>query len=579
MKNLKKWLAVLMMVALAVTLTACSGGNSNQTAAPAAETKEETGSAPAAGDNALVETYGFQWTDTSAPILNEQGAKDISFNIYSSKNASALDYNDMKIMNDLFAQTNVRVNWENVSESVYSQQKNLIFGNADNRPDAIYHAGMGSGEIIKYAKRKVLVPISDYLQYMPNFSKLLEERPDIKNQLLNVEDGKIYSLPRIEEMGLLQSPNLLFLNVAWTKKAIEAGAVSDLTADQLTDGLALTSKQMEEILTYFRDNDMNENGKTDDERPLIFVYNNWQGNQCDLYGMFGLNDNLEHRVIVDGKVTYTVQDERFKEATNFIAGWVDKGLIDKVSFEQSQDNFLANGKGVETYGAFYWWESETVVSNPENYIVCSPLIGPNGDQTICVSNNPEISTGEVILFSNCKYPEVLLAYFDRYYDPVISAQINYGPIGIVYEEERDEKGMLVQKPLPEGVTSDELRLQNAPLGIINLGEYAWNNVVNMEPRAKLRLERLQQCALPFVTKGVTPFPNLQFNLEELNTLSNYETNLNDYIRTNLISWLMKGGVSDAEWTAFQNDLNGKVNLEGIRTVYQNAYDRYAQANQ
>ena len=466
MKNLKKWLLVLMMIVLAVTLTACSGGDKKDAAAPA-EKKEETAAAPAeekkddtaaapATGNALTDTYGFQWKDPSAPILNEQGAKEISFKVYSSKNASAKDYNDMKIMTDLFAQTNVQVNWENVSESVYSQQKNLIFGNKDNRPDAIYHAGMGAGEIIKYAKRKVLVPISDYLEYMPNFSKLLEERPDIRNQLLNVENGKIYSLPRIEEMGLLQSPNLLFLNIAWTKEAIEAGAVSDLTADQLKDGLALKSSQMEEILTYFRDHDMNGNGKTDDERPLSFVYNNWQGNQCDLYGMFGLNDNLEHRVIVDGKATYTIQDDRFKEATNFIAKWVDAGLIDKVSFEQSQDNFLANGKGLETYGAFYWWESETVVSNPENYIVCSPLIGPNGDQTICVSNNPEVSTGEVILFSDCKYPEILLAYFDRYYDPVISAQINYGPIGIVYEEERDEKGMLMQKPLPEGVTTERL---------------------------------------------------------------------------------------------------------------------------
>ena len=551
-KNLKKWLVVLMMAVLVITMTACSGGNKDAApaekkeetaAAPAEEKKEETAAAPAeekkeepaaapaaATGNPLVDNYGFQWQDASAPILNEQGAKDIAFRVYSSKNASAKDYNDMKIMADLFAQTNVQVNWENVSESVYSQQKNLIFGNKDNRPDAIYHAGMGAGEIIKYAKRKVLVPISDYLEYMPNFSKLLEERPDIRNQLLNVEDGKIYSLPRIEEMGLLQSPNLLFLNIAWTKEAIEAGAVSDLTADQLKDGLALKSSQMEEILTYFRDHDMNGNGKTDDERPLSFVYNNWQGNQCDLYGMF--------------------------------------------RFEQSQDNFLANGKGLETYGAFYWWESETVVSNPENYIVCSPMIGPNGDQTICVSNNPEVSTGEVILFTSCKYPEILLAYFDRYYDPVISAQINYGPIGIVYEEERDDKGMLVQKPLPEGVTTDELRLQNAPLGIIYLGEYAWNNVVHMEPRAQLRLERLQQCAKPFVPENVTPFPNLQFTLEELNTLSNYETNLNDYIRTNLISWLMKGGVSDDAWAAFQNDLNGKVNLAGIQKVYQDAYDRY-----
>ena len=562
---MKKLISVVLLLAMVLSLTACGGGDS--------ETKQE-----GAGIDALVADYGFQWTDTSAPIVNEKGAQELSFTIYSSKNASALDYNDMKIMQDLYASTNVNVFWENVSESVYSQQKNLIFGNADDRPDAIYHAGMSSGEIIKYAKRKVLVPISDYLEYMPNFSKILEERPDIKAQLINVEDGKIYSLPRIEEMGLLQNPNLLFLNKVWAQAAIEAGAVDGLTAADLKDGINITAAQMEQILTYFRDNDMNGNGDAGDERPLSFVHNNWQGNQCDLYGMFGLNDNLEHRVIVDGKVTYTVQDDRFKDATNFIANWVAGGLIDQVSFEQSQDNFLANGKGLETYGAFYWWESETVVSNPENYIVCNPLIGPNGDQTVCVSNNPEVGTGEVIIFSDCANVEVLLAYFDRFYDPIVSAQINYGPSGIVYEEELDANGMLVQKEVPEGVTTDELRLQNAPLGIIYLSDYAWNNVVHMEPRAQLRLERLALVATPFVADGVQPCPNLQFTLEELNTLSNYETNLNDYIRTNLISWLLKGGVSDAQWDAFQADLEGKCRINELQKVYQDAYDRYVSGN-
>ncbi|MBR2645542.1 MAG: hypothetical protein IKD54_09690 [Clostridia bacterium] len=558
---MKKTLALIVALLFVLSAVACGGGKSNA--------KQES-----AGVEKLVEEYGFQWKDPNAPILNEKGAKELSFSVYSSKNASALDYNDMKIMQDLFESTNVFVSWENVSESVYSQQKNLIFGNADKRPDAIYHAGMGAGEIIKYAKRKVLVPISDYLEYMPNFSKILEERPDIKNQLINVEDGKIYSLPRIEEMGLLQNPNILFLNKSWAKAAIDAGAVQGLSEADLKDGINLTCDQMEAMLTYFRDNDMNGNGKTDDERPLSFVYNNWQGNQCDLYGMFGLNDNLEHRIIIDGKVTYTVQDPRFKEATNFLANWVSNNLIDKVSFELSQDNFLANGKGLETYGAFYWWESETVVSNPENYIVCNPLIGPNGDQTVCISNNPEVGAGEVVIFADCPNVEVLLAYFDRYYDPVISAQINYGPIGIVYEEQRDEKGMLVQKPVPEGMTTDELRLQNAPLGIIYLGEYAWNNVVNMEPRAKLRLERLTAFATPFMPSNARPCPNLQFTLDELNTLSNYETNLNDYIRTNLIKWLMGGGVSDAQWDAFQKDLSGKCNIAALQKVYQDAYDRY-----
>ena len=560
---MKKVISIVLLLALVLSLAACSKGGNK---------KDDVGT------EKLVSEYGFQWKDPNAPILNEKGAQEITFTIYSSKNASALDYNDMKIMQDLYKSTNVNVFWENVSESVYSQQKNLIFGNKDDRPDAIYHAGMGAGEIIKYAKRGVLVPISDYLEYMPNFSKLLQERPDIYAQLINVEDGKIYSLPRIEEMGLLQNPNLLFLNKAWALEAVNAGKVTGISASDLKDGLNLTAAQMEQLLTYFRDNDMNGNGNNTDERPLNFVYNNWQGNQCDLYGMFGLNDNLEHRVIVDGKVTYTVQDERFKEATNFIANWVKTGLIDPVSFEQSQDNFLANGKGLETYGAFYWWESETVVSNPENYILCNPLIGPDGDQTVCVSNNPEVGTGEVVIFSDCANVEVLLAYFDRYYAPEISAQINYGPIGIVYEEEKDANGMLVQKPIPEGMTTDELRLQNAPLGIIYLSDYAWNNVVNMEPRAKLRLERLDLVAKPFVPENVKPCPNLQFTLDELNTLSNYETNLNDYIRTNLITWLMKGGVSDSQWQAFQNDLNGKIQLAEIQKVYQDAYDRFVAKN-
>lgn len=555
---MKRILTVCIAAALLMSMSACGGGGDNR----------ENNSV-----DSLVSQYGYQWEDTSAPILNEQGAADLTFNVYSSKNASALDYNDMKIMQDLYASTNVKVNWENVSESVYASQKNLIFGNTKDRPDAIYHAGMSAGEIIRYAERKVLLPVSDYLEYMPNFAKILEERPDVKNQITNVSDGKIYALPRIEEMGLLQHPNLLFLNKNWTAQAIKAGAVSGISEADLKDGLSLTADQMEDILTYFKTNDMNGNG-SNDERPLNFVYNNWQGNQCDLYGMFGINDNLEHRVVIDGTVTYTVLDDRFKEATNYISGWVEDGLIDMVSFEQSQDNFLANGKGLEMYGAFYWWESETVVSNPENYIVCEPLTGPHGDQTICVSNNPEVGTGELVIFADCPNVEVLLTYFDRYYAPEVSAQINYGAIGVAFEEEKDADGMLVPKDPPAGVTTDELRLQNAPLGIIYLSDYAWENVVHMEPRARLRKERLEKYATPFVAENVTPVPNLQFTLEELNVLSNYETNVNDFIRTNLIKWLTQGGVSDSDWTSFKSQLTGKIGITQIQKVYQDAYDRY-----
>mgnify|MGYP002799275492 CR=1 FL=1 len=73
---------------------------------------------------------------------------------------------------------------------------------------------------------------------------------------------------------------------------------------------------------------------------------------------------------------------------------------------------------------------------------------------------------------------------------------------------------------------------------------------------------------------MTPVPNLQFTLEELNVLSNYETNVNDYIRTNLIKWLTQGGVSDSDWTNFKSQLTGKIGITQIQKVYQDAYDRY-----
>ena len=73
---MKKLISVLLLIAMLLTLTACGGDK---------KTEKQEG----AGIDALVSDYGFQWTDTSAPIVNEKGAQELSFTIYSSKNASA----------------------------------------------------------------------------------------------------------------------------------------------------------------------------------------------------------------------------------------------------------------------------------------------------------------------------------------------------------------------------------------------------------------------------------------------------------------------------------------------------------
>ena len=155
---------------------------------------------------------------------------------------------------------------------------------------------------------------------------------------------------------------------------------------------------------------------------------------------------------------------------------------------------------------------------------------------------------------------------------MISAQINYGPIGVVYEEELDENGMLVQKPIPEGMTADELRLKNAPLGIMYLSYYHWEHVVHMEPRAKLRLARLEKHAKPFVPQSVAPIPPLSFTLQEINTLSRVEQNISDYIYQMQTQWLLNGGLTDKTYEEFKETLR-EIGLEEALKVYQAAYDR------
>ena len=560
---MRKLFGVLSALLLLLTLAACGNSNNSQN-----------------GEfDPHNNTIGYQWEDTSKAIL--ANANDIVFNITSTKNAMALDYNEMQVFKDLKTSTNVNVNWNNISESAYTTQKSLILSNPAKYPDAIYHAGFSNKELIQYGtSRNVITAIDEYLEYMPNLKRILTERPDIR-AAIESPDGHIYSLPRVEEMGLKPYPNILFINKEWIGKLIDANKLSfNLSKDSLVDGLKLTRNQYKEILTYFKSMDMNGDGTTNDEIPLSFVHGNWQGNESDLIASFGIPENADHKTIVNGKVVFTVQDPKWRAAISELSMWVKDGLIETAAFEDSQDTFLAKGKvnskGFEKLGSFYWWEMETVISESEqeNYITLQPLVDDaTGKQYVGRSNLQEVEKGTCVVFNKCQYKEVLLTYLDRFYDPYVSAQINYGPIGVVYEEEL-QNGMLVNKPVPEGMTTDELRLKNSPLGCVFLTENEWATKVVMEPRAVLRLERLEKYVKPYTYEGVESFPNISYTLEEINALSRYETNLGDVINARIIEWLLAGQpVSDAEWADFQDKLV-KAGIEEVKKINQAGYDRY-----
>lgn len=505
------------------------------------------------------------------------GSSNHDFTVLAVKEETVKDYNEMPVFQELNRVTGKDVHWTFNTSSQYSNNTDPI---GTRGIDAIYHAGFSNLMLYNYGKRNKIVAIDKYLDSMPNFKAILEKRPDIE-EALKSPDGHIYSLPRIEEMGLKQYSNILFINKKWIEKLIDGGNMpseaASITKDDLKDGLDLTRAQYKAILQKFNSLDMDGNGDTDNEVPLAFVSGNWQGNESDLISSFGVPENIQHKTIVNGQVKFTVEDAKWFGALQELNGWYKEGLIRTASYDQDQDTFLARGQDGR-YGSFYWWEKETVVSKDlrDDYIIVLPLKNDDGKRYVGVSNELEVEKSVCVILNSCKDKEGLLGYFDKFFEPDFSAQLNYGSIdaGAFLKEKQD--GKLIPNADHGEQSADDFRMKNAPYGVIYLTDEVFENSVEMEPRAKLRKERIAAYIKPYSYEGATNIPNLNYNEEELKTLNTYEMSLGNNINSKMIEWIRADKApAESDWKSFLS--TNQTSIDKIKQINQAAYDRYLAA--
>lgn len=483
------------------------------------------------------------------------------FTVLAVKEDVVKDYNSMPVFQKIAKDTGKDVYYTYNTSVQYNNNPDPV---GISGIDAIYHTGFSNLKLYNYGKRKRIVAIDEYLSYMPNFSKILEERPDIRIALTS-PDGHIYSLPRVEEMGLRSYPNILFINKKLLLEMInnDTMPVKKIKETDLVDGLDLSRNEFKEILRVFN--------KMDGIVPLNFVSGNWQGNESDLIASFGLAENREHKTIIDGKVTFTITSEVWFDAVCELNSWYHENLIRSASFTQDQDTFLAKGQN-GSYGAFYWWEKETVVSNPDDYIIVKPLKNDDGNRYVGVSNELEIEKGECVILESCKDKAGLLSYFDKFFEPDYSAQLNYGSVESGAFKAEKENGKLIPNDDHGQQSADDFRMKNAAYGVMFLTENEWQNSVEMESRAKLRLERLEKFIKPYTYSGATSIPVLNYTEEELNLLNVSESSLGN----NILNWMTKSITKEKptkdDWIKFVHDNQASIDM--ILKINQDAYDRY-----
>ena len=509
-----------------------------------------------------------------AVVGTSSSSDEHQFVVLTVKEDTVKDYNTMPVFKELAEETGIEVKWIYNTSTQYSNNTDPV---GIKGIDAIYHSGFSNLKLYDYGRRGRIVAIDKYLSSMPNFKKILDDRPDIA-EALKSPDGHIYSLPRVEEMGLKAYPNILYLNKKWVNQLIETNnlpAGLTLTSADLVDGLDLYRSEFKGILQKFNDLDMDGDNSTTNEVPLSFVSGNWQGNESDLIASFGLAENREHKTIIDGKVTFTFTDEKWFNAVRELADWYNKGLIRSSAFTQGENDFLAKGQDGR-YGAFYWWEKNTVVANPNDYIIVKPLKDDDGNRYVGLSNEQEVEKGECVILDVCADKEGLLSYFDKFFLPKYSAQLNYGSIKSGAFLPELINGKLIPNDDHGAQSADDFRMKNAPYGVVYLTQEVWDKSVEMESRAKLRLENLEKYVKPYTFKGASSIPNLNYTQDELVTLNTYEQSLSN----NASSWYansVTGGALPSK-ESWQNFLNiNKESIDRVLEINQIAYDRYIEA--
>lgn len=164
--------ATTLTMATMMTLSACSNDSK-----PAAEPTKS----PAAANNA---------TASAAPkgkLLDQP---------FTVKILSGTINDKSHVFSAVFDKTNVKMEFDQVPTN-YDQRLQTLFATG-SLPDIMKIAN-GSPLFADAVKNGLILNISDYMQYAPNFAKLIKENPNVNN---NKVGGKFYSFPQTGQWRL-----------------------------------------------------------------------------------------------------------------------------------------------------------------------------------------------------------------------------------------------------------------------------------------------------------------------------------------------------------------------------------------
>ena len=444
--------------------------------------------------------------------------------------------------------------------------------------------GFSNYDLMRYGEAGTFIDLTPYItpETMPNLSAILEKHPEIRAAI--TMDGKIYGLPAGEQMTTLGIGREKSYSIFCVP---EFSMINKVWLDDLVLAMPTTLDELHDVLTAFKENDMsakiygNDAGST---IPMSTGFDQWCWGQNIFYAGFGFTNfymdsplTQDLTVNKEGKVNFISDDDNYRAALTYFHNWYAEGLMDLEMFSQDTNQLIAKCSGGRV-GVATWWEiNEIMGPHAADYVYLPVLKGPDGTCNVTLRTGGQVNAGQLSITAQCKDPARLLSFYDKWYDGEIVMQLQYGPIGVFFNEKTDAG-------LWKSITDDESREKfNKSAGELKsqsevagpkliLAEY-YNEVFEMEPRAQERLADLYDYWMQFVSDD-TRYPlDTVFTRSELDDIDYYKPDLEKAQSEYEANWIKNGGPTDAEWEEYKSFLN-RCGLQELEQIYQDAYDRY-----
>lgn len=428
MKNAKKLVALLLSLALVLSLGACggNGGSSTSSEASPSSTTEESGAAAESGDESQAETA--ETGEFQLPIVDEPTT--LSYFVADDSNAAIMttDWNDNEFYQEMERRTGVHLEFEMVSSADYQTNFNLMIASG-NLADMIYVGASYYAEGVDAAiDDGYFLDLTDLVdEYMPNYEKV--RTSDVQYELLSTTDsgrlGAVYELRQSK-----QGP--------WLGLWIRQDWLDDLGLDT-----PVTFDDYHEVLTAFK----NEKGAT---APLILNFSGSDGEFGTMSG--GLNVLNSWQLDETGKVNFGPYMDAWKEYVTIMHQWYTEGLIDPdfmATDERTADmaKVVTGASGV--FAALYTMPSvyEAASEDPNmNLAPVNPPVMNEGDEGH-IRLRDSYTSGNTAISADSENWEVALRWLDYLYTEEGALLANYGVEGDTFEFDENGKPVFTDKIL------------------------------------------------------------------------------------------------------------------------------------